>query len=62
MNAFRSAWYRIVVLLMTGYVLASLFSGGLGQPSFALLVIGWTFCLDPVLIATALRHPRARRV
>lgn len=60
MNGFRSAWYRIVVLLMTGLVLGSSFSGGLGRPGFALLVIAWTFCLDPVLIGVVARFMPAR--
>jgi hypothetical protein len=60
MNGFRSAWYRIVVLLMTGLVLASVFSWGPGQPGFPLLVTGWTFCLDPVLIDVMTRFMPAR--
>jgi hypothetical protein len=50
MDAFRSIWYRLVVLLMTLLVPFSWFTTGPGNLAFAIYVIGWTFVLDPVLI------------
>lgn len=55
MDVFRSLWYRLVVLLQTAAVAVIWHGGGPGQPLLPLMVLTWTFVLDPVLVYPAER-------